>query len=90
MREVTPEGPPLSQHLRLRVSYNGATRVDLTFPAAAAASLHELMPDDLRRRVVERGIDAAAIAAEAAQRRFAPGELCRIEEGEKTVRIWLE
>jgi hypothetical protein len=81
---------PRSRHLRVRVSEAGRTRVELTFAAAAAANLTDLVPPELEERLRERHVDVGRIAAEATASGFAPGELFSLADGEKVVRVWLE
>ncbi len=84
-----PESPQ-AQLLRLRVEEDGQTRVDLTFKAALAESLSDLVPPELEDKLRARGLDVAAIAAGAVESGLAPGELFRLVEGTKQIRVWLE
>jgi hypothetical protein len=65
-------------------------KVDLTFRAALAESLPDLLPPELEEKLHARGLDVRRIAAGAAERQFAPAELFRLDEGAKQVRVWLE
>jgi hypothetical protein len=80
----------LSRHLRVAVWEAGQVRVDLTFKAVLALSLRDLIPDELGEKLRARGLDVEGIADEAAERRLAPGELFRLAEESKLVRVWLE
>ena len=80
----------LSRHLRVAVWEAGQVRVDLTFKAVLAESLPDLIPDELGEKLRARGLDVQRIADQAARRRFAPGELFRLTEESKLVRVWLE
>jgi hypothetical protein len=80
----------LSRHLRVAVRVAGQVRVDLTFKAVLAESLPDLIPDDLGETLRARGVDVQQIAGLAAKHHFAPGELFRLTEGSKLVRVWLE
>jgi hypothetical protein len=80
----------LSRHLRVAVWEGGRARVDLTFKAALAGSLPDLIPDELGEKLRELRVDVRRIAEEAVASRFAPGELFRMAEGSKLVRVWLE
>jgi hypothetical protein len=82
--------PILARHLRVCVWETGRLRVDLTLPAPLAASLADLVPNDVGDSLREREVDVAAIAAETVRRHFPPGELFLMEEGNKRVRVWLE
>jgi hypothetical protein len=79
-----------AQHLRVRVINAGKVKVDLTFPARAAATLPDLVSGDLAGRLAERGIDPAKLAVDAVASGFAPRDLFDMNEGEKQVRVWLE
>lgn len=79
-----------ANHLRIRVSHDRRTKVDLTFRAAVAEHLCEILPEDLQPRLEARGIDVGAIAREAAAAGYAPCELFRLDEAGKEVRVWLE
>ena len=80
----------LSRHLRVAVWEAGQVRVDLTFKAALAESLPELIPDDLVEKLRPAGWMSSRSPTEAAGHRFAPGELFRLSEGSKLVRVWLD
>ncbi len=80
----------LSQRLRVAVWDAGEARVNLTFKPILAASLPDLIPDDLVAKLQERSVDVQRIADEAVANQFAPGELFQMSEGTKLVRVWLE
>jgi len=80
----------LSRHLRVAVWEAGQVRVDLSFKAVLAESLPDLIPDELGEKLRARGLDVQRIAEEAVGRDFAPGELFRLTEASKLVRVWLE
>jgi predicted unusual protein kinase regulating ubiquinone biosynthesis (AarF/ABC1/UbiB family) len=79
-----------SRHLRVRVREAGQTKVELTFPAPAAAHLADLVPEDLEAKLQGRGLDVRRIGAAAEAGGFAAGELFQWTEGAKEVRVWLE
>lgn len=79
-----------AKSLRVRVVEAGQRKVDLTFKAAMAERLAELMPPELLDKVQAQGLDVSAIALQAVQGDFAPGELFQLTEGAKQVRVWLE
>jgi predicted unusual protein kinase regulating ubiquinone biosynthesis (AarF/ABC1/UbiB family) len=80
----------LSRHLRVAVWDEGQPRVNLTFKAALAESLSDLIPDDVAAKLLARGLDVRQIADEAVRCRFAPGELFQLREASKLVKVWLE
>ena len=76
--------------LRIRVSESERTKVDLTFRAAVAENLADIIPEELAPKLVQRGIDVGEIARGAVRDEFAPGELFVLDESEKRIRVWLE
>jgi hypothetical protein len=79
-----------ARYLRVRVQEADQVRVDLTFNAAVAEHLADLIPPDLEGKLRERCVDVSKIAADAVERQFAPGELFQLQDGSKLVRVWLE
>jgi hypothetical protein len=79
-----------AKNLRVRVCAGGQTRADLTFPARAAESLADLMPEHVAMQARARGLDIDAIAQRATQAGLPAGELFSLDEGGKQVRVWLE
>lgn len=80
----------LAETLNISVMENGAQKVSLSFAASAAANLVDLVPQDLKPGLERRGIHLAEIASNASQSRFAPGELFQLQDGPKSVRVWLQ
>jgi predicted unusual protein kinase regulating ubiquinone biosynthesis (AarF/ABC1/UbiB family) len=83
-------GAAASTWLRIEVQKAGSVAVDLSFPAACAGHLGELMPLDLAARIAERGEDLGEHSRRASASGFAPGELYLLKDPDQTVRIWLE
>lgn len=94
--EPCPEASPLvalaakSRSLRIRVTRSGRTKAELTFPAAAAENLPDLIPPEVEPRLAARHIDVAGISRSLIERGFPPGELFALEEGRDDFRVWLE
>jgi hypothetical protein len=82
--------PALARHLRVRVREAGQVRVELTFRAALAESLPDLVPPELEERLRELRVDVQAIAMDVAAHGFPPGDLFALTEDGKEVRVWLE
>jgi hypothetical protein len=76
--------------LRVRVSEGGRQKVELTFRAAMVEHLVDLVPEELQPKLVQRGIDVGALARAAVAHGVVPGELFRLDEDGKEVRVWLE
>ena len=87
---LSPPSPMKSDVLHIKVTEGREIRVSLIFAAAATDNLPDLVPLELRERIQARSIDLAAIAAEARRTNYAPGDLFRLDEGEKTTRVWLQ
>ena len=79
-----------STALRIRVTRGGTQVVQLSFKPRLAAQLPDLVPEDLQPRLAARGINLERIAAAAADTGYPPGDLSLLDDGEKTVRVWLE
>jgi hypothetical protein len=76
--------------LRISVTRGRRVVVQVCFPSYAVLSLAELVPDDVRTRVVAEHVDLEAVAAGAAARGCPPGDLFAVTTGEHGVRAWLE
>jgi len=87
-QEATTNMP--ASALRIHVTRDGRTTVQLTFAVEAVAHLADLVPIDLRDRLRTRHIDLSAIAASAVAGGYAPGDLFEETDGELTVRVWIE
>lgn len=80
----------LSQHLKIRVTQNGQTKVKLTQPAANIERLDQLLDDPLRQRIAGKGIEVRDIVDEVRQRAYRPGPVFELSEGDRQIEIWLE
>ncbi|RKH62679.1 AarF/UbiB family protein [Corallococcus aberystwythensis] len=91
-----PPSPPearvegTARYLKVRVTEAGQTRVALTFRADVTAHLEDLLPEDLPRRLAERGLDPAAIGTQAVAAGLRPSVLFHLDVGDRHVRVWLE
>jgi hypothetical protein len=83
-------GVVAARWLRISVTRGRRIVVQVCFPSYAVLSLAELVPDDVRTRVIAEHVDLEAVAAEAAARGCPPGDLFAVTAGEHGVRAWLE
>ena len=83
-------GAVAARWLRISVTRGRRVVVQVCFPSYAVLSLAELVPDDVRTRVIAEHVDLDAVAAEAAARGCPPGDLFAVTAGEHGVRAWLE
>jgi hypothetical protein len=81
---------PHARWLRITVTRGGRVVVQVCFPSYAVLSLNDLVPDDVRVRVVEEQVDLEKVAADAAARGCPAGELFAIKSGQHAVRAWLD
>lgn len=79
-----------AQSLRIRLTEEGETKIELLFRAQVTPALRELVPDDVLPMLERRGLDVDAIARAAVEAGLPRGELFGGEDGTKQVRIWLE
>jgi hypothetical protein len=76
--------------LRISVTRGGRMVVQVCFPSYAVLSLSDLVPDDVRVRVVDQQVDLEKVAADAAARGCPSGDLFSIKAGDHAVRAWLD
>jgi len=76
--------------LRISVTRAGRVVVQVCFPSYAVLSLNDLVPDNVRVRVVAEHVDLEMVAADAAARGCPAGELFAVSSGEHAVRAWLD
>jgi hypothetical protein len=76
--------------LRLRVVRGSEPTVQLSFAAAAAGNLPDLIPVELAGHLHDRGIDLRQLADRVVAGGYQPCDLFTLEEDGKTVRVWLE
>jgi hypothetical protein len=81
---------PHARWLRINVTRAGRVVVQVCFPSYAVLSLNDLVPDDVRVRIVAEHVDLEMVAADAAARGCPAGELFAITSGEHAVRAWLD
>jgi hypothetical protein len=81
---------PHARWLRISVTRSGRMVVQVCFPSYAVLSLADLVPDDVRVRIVAEHVDLENVAADAAARGCPAGELFAIASGEHAVRAWLD
>ena len=81
---------PHARWLRISVTRHGRVVVQVCFPSYAVLSLADLVPDDVRVRVVETQVDLEGVAADAAARGCPAGDLFAVTSGEHGVRAWLD
>ena len=82
---VTP-----ARWLRICVTRGGRMVVQVCFPSYAVLSLNDLVPEDVRVRVVDQQVDLEKVAADAASRGCPAGELFAVKAGDHAVRAWLD
>jgi hypothetical protein len=92
---VDPNAPDAAvvapaQWLRISVTRSGRVVVQVCFPSYAVLSLSDLVPDDVRTRIVADKVDLDKVAADAAATGCQPGELFVVRAGEHAVRAWLD
>lgn len=82
--------PMAATLLRLSVVRHGEPVVQLSFAATVIGHLEELMPAEILARVRAQGIDIEEVKARAKAGGYPPGDLVVLDDGIKTVRVWLE
>jgi hypothetical protein len=80
----------VARWLKICVSRDGRSVVQVCVPAHAIAHLTHLVPNEVRPRVAESRIDLYRLAAAAAAQECPPGELFNLPGPDTLVRAWLE
>ena len=79
-----------ARHLKIRITENRRTRVELTLPHHSIDDLDDLLDDDVKARIAARGIDLATHVDGVRRRGYAAGEVFALEENGRTIRVWLD
>lgn len=79
-----------ANHLCIRVTRGGETRVEVTLPRKTVDWLETLIPSETMLSIQRRGIDIPSIKAEVQARGYSAGPVFSMEEGEKRVEVWLK
>jgi hypothetical protein len=79
-----------SKSLHIRMVETSEIRIDLKFRASFAEHLPRLLPKAICRKLAQRSIDPANVAARAVASEFEPGELFSFTDRGRFVRAWLE
>ncbi len=80
----------LARHLKMRVSENGRTKVELTQYASAIDRLEHLLDENVKQRIEEQGIDLKKIVSQVRRGGYAPTAVFNLVDGAKQVEVWLE
>jgi len=87
-REQQPEGWAKSLHVR--ISESGKENVYLELAATSALELSEIMPEQAKKTLQNKGISLAAIEKNLLSTGLVPQELINLRDGEKEYVLWLE
>ena len=78
-------------YLRVSVTKNKETQVDVALPARSARWLIELIPGEVIDKIREEGIPIDDIQEDLAKRAFlTPEKIFVLNETDRTVDVWLE
>jgi predicted unusual protein kinase regulating ubiquinone biosynthesis (AarF/ABC1/UbiB family) len=80
----------LARYLKMRVTENGRTKVELTQRAAGIDYLDSLLDADLKLRIEQQGHCVDDIVAGVRQRGYAAGPVFALEDESKQITVWLE
>lgn len=77
--------------LRVSVSRNGETTIDVSLPAKSARWLIKTIPDDVVDKIRNEGIPIDAIQTDLANsEKLVPQKIFTLVEPDRTVSVWLE
>lgn len=81
----------IAKTLRIHVTKQQETIVDMSLPAQAALELEEIMPDEIRQKVaLKSDFDFQQLHQTLLQTQFKPREILSFEKEGKNFKIWLE
>ncbi len=75
--------------LRVQVTEEGETIVDVTLPARAIENLAELVPDTVQQKCLQDGLDLAALGARIMKEGGAPQDVFLTRIGRRHYHVWL-
>jgi hypothetical protein len=77
--------------LKILVLKNNETVVDLSMPAISATWIIDLMPQDVLRKISEKGIDLKSIQDSlSSEKQLLKQSIFELITPEKTIKVWLE
>ncbi len=81
----------MAKHLKIKVSQQGQTKVQLAFSRSSIERIEEIIPPEILTRIQQRKIDLGQIVEEVRKNQYQPQALFHIElEKGKQVEVWLE
>lgn len=81
----------VASQLRVTVTRDRVTTVDVTLPAGSARWLIDLIPEDVITKIKAEGIPIVAIQEDLAQsKELVPQKIFVLDEPERSVAVWLE
>lgn len=91
--QTAAKAAPLSSLARLlKVAIHEGLEpvVELAMPAAEVAHLEEQVPEEIRTKITEKGIDLPQTVAGILAAGIRPQEVFALEDGARRLRVWLE
>ncbi len=89
--QVIPESKGEATSLRVKVTRDQRTTVDVTLPARSARWLIDVIPTEVVTKIRAEGIPLDQIQADlSAAEVLVPGPICTLEEPHRIVLVWLE
>ena len=86
-----PSNDNQANSLRVTVSRNSETTVDVSLPARSARWLIDLIPSDVVEKIRLEGIPIDKIQDDLAKRKnLMPEKIFVLDEGHRIVSVWLE
>lgn len=80
----------LARYLSIEVLDGGVQKARIRLPAGALERLEDLLEEELRARIEERGVDLVELVRAARRGGLGPRELFHLEDGGRLVRVALE
>ena len=80
----------LARYLKIRVSQNGRTKVELTQYAAGIDNLNDLLDNDIKQRIARQGVNLQQIVSRVRSQGYQPASVFELNEDGKHIQVWLE
>jgi len=85
-----PSFDSMAKYLKIRVRQDGRTRAELSSYASNIDNLDSLIDEDVKQRIVNKGLRLDKIVSDIRRRGYTPGPVFQLEDNGKQVDVWLE
>lgn len=80
----------IAQHLKIKVSENGVSKVDARFPARVLLEIEEFIDNDVLNQLAANNINIQELIRTKMSTGLVPGEVFSLKSDNKEYKVWLE